>query len=100
MDVTGSSSRELLDGIEIPGSAKARPDDGPHQPWTSIARAYSWDYVLLLVLAVVTAICEGVAPFSKVLGYVVCSAPNRLQATSAGETDDYFPRLAGCILQE
>lgn len=68
MNLAGSSSRELLDGIERPDSSKAKSTGalGLHSAWQTIARAYTADYAVLIILAVITLTCEGAKPFSKV----------------------------------
>jgi len=64
----GNSSRELLEVIEMPDTAKSRSGGSLSQraAWKVIAKAYAVDYAVLVALALVTIWCETAAPFAKV----------------------------------
>lgn len=66
--MSGSSSRELHEGLVMPDTAKSKGNAslGAHIAWASLARVYLIDYITLGVLAGITLWCETAAPFSKV----------------------------------
>ena len=67
----GSSRGELLgDDFAAPYVAKGKMTGtgvGNQAAWSLIFRAYIPDYAVVVTLLVITVICEGAAPFVKVI---------------------------------
>ena len=68
MAVAGrSSSRELTDDIFSLDTAKGSKQISisSQAAWPVIIQAYTWDYATLILLLIITVICEGASPFEK-----------------------------------